>query len=87
MNDELTSHAPRSDRPVGLVSEPRNHFSVWVVYFILFAMAIPWYWPTNYRGHLIFGVPLWAATTIFCVILLASWTAWVIVRYWRDEGE
>ena len=85
MSDVKPSH--NSEDVPGLIAEPRQRGWVWLVYAVLFALAIPWYWPAGYRGPLLLGIPLWAATTIVCVVLLAMWTTWVIVRYWQDEGD
>ena len=70
-----------------IVQEPRRKPVVWVVYLLLFAVAIPWYWPTGYSGHPVMGFPLWVAVTVSAVILLALWTAFVITHYWQDSGD
>ena len=70
-----------------LVREPRKVGWVWLVYLLLYAVAIPWYWPTGYSGHPILGLPLWVAVTVAAVILLALWTSFVITQYWRDSGD
>ena len=70
-----------------LLSEPRKVGYVWLVYLLLYAVAIPWYWPEGYVGPLVLGFPLWVAVTLGTVFLLASWTAWVIHRYWQQAGE
>ncbi len=69
----------------GLVREPRKVRWVWLVYALLYAVAIPWYWPANFHGPLVGGFPLWVAVSLASVVLLAVWTAWVILRYWKDE--
>ena len=69
-----------------LVREPRKVRWVWLVYLLLYAIAIPWYWPAGYRGPLVAGFPLWVVVTLSAVLLLACWTAWVIAHYWRDRG-
>jgi hypothetical protein len=68
-----------------LTDEPRRHPIVWVVYAMLYAIAIPWYWPEGYRGALIFGLPTWAAVSLAATLALAVWTAFVIHRYWDEE--
>ncbi len=68
-----------------LTDEPRRHPIVWVVYAMLYAIAIPWYWPEGYRGALIFGLPTWAAVSLAATLALAVWTAFVIHRYWNEE--
>ncbi len=82
---QLEEAEPGSDEPQ-LRDEPRSHPIVWVVYALLYAVAIPWYWPKGYRGALIFGLPTWAAVSLAATLALAVWTAFVIHRYW-DEGE
>ena len=69
----------------GLRDEPRRHRLIWVVYLLLFAVAVPWYWPTGYRGPLVLGLPLWAAVSLGAVVLMALWTGFVIRRWWREE--
>ena len=78
----------KPDAPVeveGLGDEPRRHPLIWVVYLLLFAVAVPWYWPTGYRGPLVLGLPLWAAVSLGAVVLMALWTGFVIRRWWREE--
>ena len=70
----------------GLGDEPRRHPLIWVVYLLLFAVAVPWYWPTGYRGPLVLGLPLWAAVSLGAVVLMALWTGFVIRRWWREEA-
>jgi hypothetical protein len=84
VNDRRNCSDPLA--PAGLRSEPRRKPWVWLVYALLLALAIPWYWPAGYRGPLLLGFPLWAAATVLCVVLLAGWTCWVIAACWRD-GE
>jgi hypothetical protein len=65
--------------------EPRRVLWIWGVYLVLYAVAIPWYWPQGYRGPLLGGFPLWAAVSLGCAVLLALFTAWVIFRYWEED--
>ena len=50
-----------NDSQEQLVSEPRKVGYVWIVYLLLYAVAVPWYWPEGYRGPLVLGFPLWVA--------------------------
>ena len=80
-------HAPSVEEDLGaLATEPRKKGWVWLVYLALFAIAIPWYWPAGYRGPLVAGIPLWAATSIASVSMMAIWTVWIIHRYWQFDG-
>ena len=71
----------------GLVCEPRKVGYIWIVYLLLFAVAVPWYWPADYRGPLVLGLPLWVAVSLAAIALLAAWTSWVIHRYWIEAEE
>ena len=83
-----SDHPDREDYP-GLEREPRRVRWVWLVYLLLYAVTIPWYWPAGFRGPLVAGFPLWVAVSLAGVATLAGWTGWVIHRYWREaeEGE
>lgn len=82
-----TLNAEEWDELIGLQQEPRKKGWVWLVYLVLFAIAIPWYWPPSYRGALVGGLPMWVAVTIASVILLAGWTVFVITKYWIDSDD
>lgn len=68
-----------------LLQEPRRVRWIWLVYAALYAVAVPWYWPVGYRGVLVWGFPLWVATSLAAILLLAGWTALVTLRYWRVD--
>ena len=70
-----------------LVCEPRKVGYIWIIYVLLFAVAVPWYWPVDYRGPLVLGLPLWVAVSLAAIALLAAWTVWVINRYWIESEE
>ena len=67
-----------------LADEPRRHAVVWIVYALLYAVAIPWYWPAGFRGPLVLGLPAWVAVSLGSVVLLTVWTGFVIHRWWPD---
>ena len=69
----------------GLGRDPRRRPLVWVVYAVLYAVAVPWYWPTGYRGPLVFGLPLWVFVTLAAVLALGLWTARVLAVT-REDG-
>ena len=53
-----------NDSQEQLVSEPRKVRYIWIVYLLLYALAVPWYWPEGYRGPLVLGFPLWVAVSL-----------------------
>lgn len=56
------------------------------VYLVLFALVIPWYWPAEDSRH-IFGIPLWALTTLAAVFATSVFTAWVYLTQSEGEGD
>jgi len=65
---------------------PKRRAWILVVYLVLFSLVIPWYWPADDSRH-IFGVPLWALTTLAAVFLTSAFTAWVYLTQSDAEGD
>ncbi|MCB0669866.1 MAG: hypothetical protein KDC80_28770 [Saprospiraceae bacterium] len=67
-------------------NDVRRVFPVWawIIYLILFAFSIPWYFSNGRGMHLIYGLPLWLICSISAVILMAIFTVWIIRKYWTD---
>ncbi len=70
-----------------ILSEPRSVRWIWFVYLLLYAIAIPWYWPEGYVGPIVMGLPLWVAVTLLAVVALACWTVFVIYYFWQTVEE
>lgn len=66
--------------------EPLRHAWIWVVYLVLYALSIPWYWPPGERPSLWFGLPSWIVVSILATAGIAVFTVFVIQRYWTDDG-
>jgi len=64
-----------------------THFPpwIWVVYVLLFAASVPWYWPTDADLRLWLGLPHWVTTSLAATLAIACFTAFVVLRYWPDE--
>ena len=56
---------------------------VFVVYLLLLAVIVPWYWPAD-DTRLAFGVPLWVLASLGGLVGAAVFTAWLYVR---DIGQ
>lgn len=65
-----------------------HHFPrwIWVVYATLFALSIPWYLPEIDPVPIWLGVPYWVVICLAACLAIASFTAFVIHRYWREDG-
>jgi hypothetical protein len=57
---------------------------VWLVYAVLFTVAIPWYWPED-EVLLFLGIPLWAAVSIGVSGLISVFTAWLLLCHWPND--
>lgn len=70
------------DRSGGSVSS----WLVWITYPILFAVGIPWYWPSG-STRLWFGMPAWVVTAIAASAAVSLLTAILLCRPWPGEDE
>ncbi len=59
---------------------------IWVVYILLFAFSIPWYFPKEMEMDLFLGLPLWLIISISIIIIIALFTILVIHKYWKAES-
>lgn len=59
---------------------------IWAVYLVLFAFSIPWYIPEFDPVPVWFGVPFWVVICLGVCLAIACFTAFVIQRFWREEG-
>lgn len=68
---------------VGKFSDPATKPWIWAVFALLFAALIP-VWPIS--GHW-WGVPAWAVFAVAISALTSAFTAFVILRVWKDSKE
>jgi len=59
---------------------------IWLVYLLLFAGAIPWYWSTE-TIVLWFGFPRWVVVSVAGSAVISCFTAWLLLTRWPVEGE
>ncbi|MEQ8428156.1 MAG: hypothetical protein RLT87_04630 [Gammaproteobacteria bacterium] len=60
---------------------------IFVVYVVLIATGIPWYWPKD-SSLLILGVPAWVLSSILVAFLTSAFTAYLLIRYpWKSEED
>jgi hypothetical protein len=71
---------------LSLADEPRRHPWVWLVYAILFIVAVPWYLPPETATTTWLGFPLWVTLSLAATLGVALFTVFVIHRYWSDDG-
>jgi hypothetical protein len=57
----------------------KSHAWIVVVYLVLLALLIPWYWPQN-DASLLFGFPLWALVSLGVLFVTSLFTAWLCLR-------
>ena len=57
-----------------------------LTYFILLAIAIPWYWPEGYRETTL-GLPRWVVVSIGASVFISCLTAWIMLCRWPVDDE
>jgi len=62
---------------------------VWLIYAVLFAVAVPWYWKylTVAPDRLVWGMPIWVASSIAGSAAISLFTAGLLCRPWPQERE
>ena len=56
------------------------------MYAVLFALSIPWYLPEIDPVPVWAGVPYWVVICLAVCLAIACFTAFVIHRYWQEDG-
>lgn len=69
------------------MSGPRFPGWVFLVFALLFVLAIPWYLPRSVGAMIWVGVPLWVALSLGVTLAIALFTVFVIRRYWPDDDS
>jgi len=59
---------------------------IWLTYFVLFAIAIPWYWPREDETQW-FGMPMWVVVAVVTSAAISGFTAWLLRRAWPEATE
>lgn len=67
--------------------EPHRRRWIWVVYFVLFGASIPWYLPRGEVPRIWLGLPYWVVVSLLATVGIASFTAFVVRRYWRETAD
>lgn len=57
-----------------------------LLYPLLLAIGIPWYWPADDRS-IVLGVPAWVLIAIVVSLAASCLTAVVLARPWPGEGS
>jgi hypothetical protein len=64
----------------------KNKLYVGVVYFVLLALVVPWYWPPGDTRRVL-GAPLWGLATLLALLLTAIFTAWLYLDSAEHEPD
>lgn len=57
-----------------------------IVYLVLLALVIPWYWPAGDTRDA-YGLPLWVIATLAALLLTSAFTSWVFLSWPEDAGD
>ena len=82
--DRLGCNGPTTDAH----GDEQARWPRWAVplYFTLFVLGVPWYFPEGAVHPVIWGFPAWAAMSLLCSVGLSLVTAYLVLRHWPDSG-
>ncbi len=67
---------------------PQNPFQrpwIWLVYLLLFAASIPWYFAKGSTPEIWLGLPHWVVISLLAAVAIAGFSAMLIYRLWRED--
>ncbi len=67
-------------------NSPPTVFWPVLVYAVLLAIGIPWYWPTD-NHSIVLGMPTWVVVAIAASTCASVFTAWLLAKPWPGEAE
>ena len=69
--------------------QPYLHPCIWLVYAVLFVLAVPWYWgflPIE-PDRVWWGMPPWAFTAVAVSFVTSCYTCALLMQRWPDEVD
>ena len=64
---------------------------IWLVYLVLFGIAIPWYWQfpgfDKIADAIWLGFPAWVVVAVLGSASISTFTAWLWLKYWPEDEE
>lgn len=67
-------------------NQPRGVVWPALVYALLLAIGIPWYWPQD-KHDIVLGMPAWVIVAIAASACASVFTAWLLAKPWPAETE
>lgn len=60
---------------------------IWIVFAVLFGLAVPWYWSylPDEASRLWLGMPVWATSAVVGSLAISMFAAWLLSRRWPHE--
>ena len=58
--------------------------SIWIGYLVLFAIAVPWYWPEGY-DRVWLGFPVWVIVSVVTSLAISVYTSWLFIKHWPEQ--
>lgn len=65
----------------------KSPFKPWVFVglFIILVLSVPWFWGAETIRPFVLGLPVWAFVAFGMSLVFALFTAWTILRFWRED--
>jgi len=69
--------------------EPIQQAWIWVSFFLIILLMVPWYYTEGAVQPIVFGFPLWAFVSLVMCAVLSALISYVLKHYWvmDEEGE
>ena len=57
-----------------------------LLFAIIMLVGVPWYWAADRVEPYVSGLPIWAFVSLMLSVVLALYTAWIIMCHWDDDA-
>ncbi|MBB17825.1 hypothetical protein CMK22_21365 [Candidatus Poribacteria bacterium] len=64
----------------------QNKYGKWLIYTVLLAVGVPWYWSSDDKT-IWFGFPAWVIVSIIASFIFSCLTAWFLQGSWSETPE
>lgn len=63
--------------------EPAKNPLFWVLWLLLVAISVPWYFPPKTYEPIVAGLPLWVLIVLVTLVLYAVFVTVSAYKFWR----
>jgi len=63
--------------------EPAKNPLFWILWLLIIAVSVPWYFPSKTYEPIVAGLPLWALAVLVTIVLYAVFATLSAYMFWR----